>query len=52
MAEWETVRYQKGVGRNSEGSVVHKLIMSQQWFLSSKALMQPQTEVQRGQLGG
>lgn len=51
MAEWERVRYQERVGRSSAGSVVHKLIMSQQWFLSSRTLMQPQTVVQRGQCG-
>ena len=47
MAVWERVRYQERVGRSSAGSVVHKLVMSQQWFLSSRTLMQPQRVVQR-----
>ena len=52
MTEWERAPYQERVGRNSEVSVVHKLIMSQQWLLSSKTLMQPQAAVQREQRVG
>lgn len=49
MTEWERAPYQEHVGRNSEASVVHKPIMSQQW--SSKTLMQPQIAVQRERRG-